>query len=210
MSNRHLEVNPSRASTAKIANAAQGLEQKGSIAVLPTDTNYVLACSVGDKAAIEKIRKLRMLENGHAMTLTLSGFASLGKYAVVDNIHFRMLKSMIPGPYTFILQATKEVPRVFSHPKRKTVGIRIPEQQQLLDFVGGLHSPVVTTTLKAPGSDEPITDLEDSIEWLRKFATVTLNVGPLPGGKTTIVDLSGKEPEVVREGVGDVTFLTSD
>lgn len=201
-----MEIDPNRASPSKLAKMASAMSG-GEIAVLPTDTNYALVCRLGDKEAITRIRQIRNLGDKHTLTLILASFTSLGKYAAVDNIHFRLLKDLIPGPYTFILPATKEVPRIFFQPKRKTVGIRIPLQAQLSAFMVGLACPLVSTSLKGPGHEDAAASLEELLEWVRKVADISVNIGPLTGGETTVLDLAEAEPTVIRHGIGDVSFL---
>ena len=207
MSFEHITIDPNQVEHHKLARAA-GRFAEGSLAVLPTDTNYVLACRLGDKAAIGRLRLARSLKTSHLLTLVLADFSSLGKYAVVDNIHFRLLRELVPGPYTFILPATKEVPRAFAHRKRKSIGVRLPDAETLNSFQRALAEPLISATLKPPNNDKPIVALDSHISWLGKVVDLIVDSGPLSGGVTTILDLLvSPEISVARQGNGATNFL---
>ncbi len=197
-----LRCDPERADPRKLARAAARLAG-GGVAVVPTDTNYALACPLGDSAGVERIRRLRGLERGHLLTFLCGGFEQLGKYAVVDNVHFRMIKQLVPGPYVFVLGATRMVPRAFSAPKRRTIGFRLPDQSALRELVRALGSPLMSCTLHLPaGSGQPATDLDGHGSWLDRAADIVLDCGELPGGDATVADLSDDGIAILREGRG--------
>lgn len=207
MSNAWLEMDSERVDAGKLARAASRIEH-GRPIVLPTDTNYVFACRLGDAKAIENLRRLRELKAGHKFAMLLASFKSLGKYAVVDNAYYRLLKSVVPGPYTFILPATKEVPNAFAHKKRKTVGLRVPDSEVPRAFLQELGEPMVSCSLKLPGSAAALDRLDDHRDWLCKVASLVVDAGATPGGETTILDLSDTSGvELLRQGKGTADFL---
>ena len=178
------------------------------IAVLPTDTNYVLACKLGNKQTIERLRKIRNLQDNHNLSLLLADFTELGKYAVVDNFAFRLMKDISLGGYTFILPATKEVPNAFAHKKRKTIGVRIPASKTLQEFIKGIDEPLISCSLKPPASEEALNDLNDHHKWLAKVVDLTIDVGELSGGETTILDFDRQGGlNIVRQGIGPTDFI---
>ena len=207
MSNVWLEQDSNRLDVRKLHRAA-GRIAPGQLTVLPTDTNYVFACRLGDNKAIEHMRRLRGLNDAHLLTLLLADFKSLGKYAVVDNMYFRLIKSLVPGPYTFILPATKEVPSAFAHKKRKTVGLRIPDNDVLRTFLQGVGEPMVSCSLKPPGMEMALENPGEKRDWLVKVAGLVLDIGAAQGDETTILDLSDSAgAAVVRQGRGPTGFL---
>ncbi len=205
MSAKILTVASERLDQGKLERAARALEA-GQVAVLPTETNYILAARPGDKQAIERIRRIRGCENGKMFSLFLASFASMGQYAVIDNRAFRLIKDIEHGGYTFILPATKEVPRAFAHKKRKTIGLRLPDHPAYLAFLAGIDGPLAGCSLQADGAS--LADLDGRVPWLAKLADVIIDAGALRGGETTILDLAdAAAPDVLRAGVGDVAFL---
>lgn len=207
MSDAWLEVDRERLDLGKLARAAGRLE-RGRPVVLPTDTNYDLACELGDTKAIETMRRLREIRESHMFTLLLADFKSLGRYAVVDNAHFRLLRSLVPGAYTFILPATKEVPSAFAHRKRRTVGLRVPDDAVAQGFLKALGGPMVSCSLKPPGEDSALDEVGGHRKWVGKVASLVVDAGRTPGGETTILDLSDASGVgVLRRGRGPVGFL---
>ena len=207
MSHTWLQIDRERVDAGKLCRAARRVEP-GSLVVLPTDTNYAFACRLGDAKAIARLRRLRDLGESHQFTLLLADFKSMGKYAVVDNDYFRLLKSLVPGAYTFILPATKEVPKAFAHKKRKTIGLRIPDDAVLRAFLQELGEPMVACSLKPPNEDRALESLEENRMWLGKVAGLVIDAGTTSGGETTMLDLSnGTGIEVQRQGKGPTDFL---
>jgi len=209
LSARHLLVDAVRFNKHKLAKSALAL-QSGAVIVVPTDTNYELVCKLGDMQAINRIKQLRNLSDKHLLSLFLPSFQSLGKYAIVNNQHFRTLKNLVPGPYSFILPATKTVPSVFAHKKRKTIGIRIPDCNVLQAFQTALGEPLIGCSLKEPGSSDALSELESCLSWLNKVVDLVVDCGPLEGSLTTMLDMSTHEIVVAREGIGDTSFLNSN
>lgn len=180
---------------------------RGGLVVYPTDTTYALGCHIGDKGALDKIINLRRLHKNHHFTLACRDLSELGTYARVDNINYRLLKRATPGPFTFILRATKEVPKRLVHQKTRTIGIRVPGNtitQTLLELMG---EPIMTTTLQMPGADEPMQDALDIQEQLGKQVDVVLDGGVCGVEVSTVVDLTGPNPEVTRRGKGEIENL---
>ena len=182
------------------------LLRHGAVAALPTDSCYSLACHLGDAAALDKIRKIRCIDDHHLMTLMCRDLSDIGQYARVDNAQYRLLKLATPGAYTFVLEGTKELPRRILHPKRKTLGLRIPDHQIMLGLLEALGEPLLTTTLLLPGEEEPLSD-----GWTIKEQLPQLDV-VVEGGwcgtqPTTVIDLCEMPPAVLREGHGPLAPL---
>ncbi|MGD8323129.1 MAG: L-threonylcarbamoyladenylate synthase [Gammaproteobacteria bacterium] len=177
----------------------------GGVIVYPTDSSYALGCHLGDKAALERIRRIRRTERDHDFTLVCSDLSEIATYARVDNWAYRMLRAHTPGPYTFILKATQDVPKRLRDPKRKAIGIRVPDNRIALMLISLNRQPVMSSTLLLPGDDFPLTDVEEIKE--RVGSQVDLIVDGGAGGiePTTVVDLSHGRIELLREGKGDAT-----
>jgi tRNA threonylcarbamoyl adenosine modification protein (Sua5/YciO/YrdC/YwlC family) len=176
----------------------------GAIVALPTDSCYALGCRLGDKEALDRIRLIRQMDDRHHLTLMVRDLSEIATYARVDNAQYRLLKATTPGSYTFILEGSKELPRRVLHPKRKTIGLRVPDHPVALALLGELNEPLLTTTLQLPGDDAPLTEgweiqdrLDDQIEWI-------LDAGHCGTEPTTIIDLTGASPELVRRGRGSL------
>jgi len=200
------EVHPQNPQLRLLKQAAQIL-QTGGIAAVPTDSSYALVCHLDDKAAAENLRRIRGVDDKHHLTLLCRDLSVLASYARVDNRQYRLLKQGTPGPYTFILEATKEVPRRVSHPQRRTIGLRVPDHkvtQELLALVGG---PLLSTTLIPPGESEPMADAQQIRERFQKVLQAVVDAGACPMQPTTVIDLSGDEPVLVRQGRGDLARL---
>jgi tRNA threonylcarbamoyl adenosine modification protein (Sua5/YciO/YrdC/YwlC family) len=203
---QYFEVHPDNPQARLLKQAAQIID-KGGIAAIPTDSSYALVCHLDDKAAADQLRRIRQIDDKHHLTLLCRDLAELANYAKVDNHQYRMLKRATPGPYTFILEATKEVPRRLSHPSRRTVGLRVPEHgvaQALLEILG---QPLIGTTLIAPGESEPLNDPQEIRERFEHQLQAILDAGACPMEPTTVIDLSGTEPNVMRLGRGDIKLL---
>jgi tRNA threonylcarbamoyl adenosine modification protein (Sua5/YciO/YrdC/YwlC family) len=177
--------------------------RNGGVVVYPTDSCYALGCLLGDKAAMDRIRVLRAAGKDHNFTLVCRDLSEIATYARVDNPTFRLLKAHTPGPYTFILQATHEVPRRLQHPKRKTIGIRIPDHVIAQAILRELGEPLMSSTLILPGDETPMTDPEVMRDRLEHQVDLVIDGGACGFQPTTVVDLSTGIPQIVREGRGD-------
>jgi tRNA threonylcarbamoyl adenosine modification protein (Sua5/YciO/YrdC/YwlC family) len=204
---QYFELHPEDPQPRLLKQAAQILHG-GGVCAVPTDSSYALVCHLDDKAAAEKLRRIRQVDEKHHLTLLCRDLSELASYARVDNQQYRLLKLATPGPFTFILEATKEVPRRLSHPSRRTIGLRVPEHrvtQALLEQLGG--QPLLATTLILPGESEPLNDPEEIRTRLQKQVDAVLDAGACPMEPTTVIDLSGDEPVLVRQGRGDAQEL---
>jgi len=179
----------------------------GGIAAVPTDSSYAFVCHLDDKAAAENLRRLRGVDAKHHLTLLCRDLSELATYARVDNAQFRLLKLGTPGPFTFILEATKEVPRKVSHPARRTIGLRVPEHRILQDLLALFGEPLLATTLIAPGETEPMNDPEDIADAFKGRLQALVDGGACLRQPTTVIDLTGAEPTLVRLGRGDPARL---
>jgi tRNA threonylcarbamoyl adenosine modification protein (Sua5/YciO/YrdC/YwlC family) len=203
---QYFEVHPDNPQPRLLKQAAQILEA-GGIAAVPTDSSYALVCRLDDKAAAERLRRLREMDDKHHLTLLCRDLSELANYARVDNRQYRMLKLGTPGPFTFILEATKEVPRRLSHPSRRTIGLRVPDHratQALLELFG---QPLLGTTLIPPGASEPLNDPHEIRERYEKTVQAVVDAGACPMQPTTVIDLCGDEPVVLRTGRGNPVQL---
>ncbi|KFX07433.1 hypothetical protein KP22_04925 [Pectobacterium betavasculorum] len=178
---------------------------KGGVIVYPTDSGYALGCMLGEKNALERICRIRDLGSDHNFTLMCRDLSELSTYAHVDNTAFRLIKNNTPGNYTFILKATKEVPRRLMNEKRKTIGLRVPSNPIALDLLAALNEPLMSTTLMLPGNDFAESDPEEIQERLGKRVDLIIHGGSLGQQPTTVIDLTESVPRVAREGTGDVT-----
>lgn len=203
---QHFSVHPDNPQPRLLKQAAALLTQGGVLAV-PTDSSYALACQLDDKAAADQLRRIRQVDDKHHLTLLCRDLRELANYARVDNAQFRLLKNATPGPFTFILEASKEVPRRVSHPQRKTIGLRVPEHPALQALLEVHGAPLLATTLILPGETEPLNDPEEILERLDKQIAGVIDSGACPLEPTTVVDLSGDAPEVLRRGRGDPAAL---
>ncbi|MBK7061438.1 MAG: threonylcarbamoyl-AMP synthase [Rubrivivax sp.] len=200
------EVHPHNPQPRLLKQAAQILRDGGVVAV-PTDSSYALVCRLDDKAAVEQLRRIRQVDDKHHLTLLCRDLSELASYARVDNRQYRLLKLGTPGPYTFILEATKEVPRRVSHPSRRTIGLRVPEHRALQELLALFGEPLIGTTLIPPGETEPLNDASEIRERFQKVVQAVVDAGACPMAPTTVVDLSGDEPSVLRLGRGDPARL---
>lgn len=200
------EVHPDNPQVRLLKQAAALLENGGVLAV-PTDSSYALVCHLDDKAAVDRLRSIRGVDDRHHLTLLCRDLAELASYARVDNRQYRLLKAATPGPWTFILEATKEVPRRVSHPSRKTIGLRVPEHKVLHELLVQHNGPLLATTLIPAGESEPLNDAREIRERYQQQLAAVIDAGACPHEPTTIIDLSGDEPEVLRRGRGDPATL---
>ncbi|MBQ0712525.1 MAG: threonylcarbamoyl-AMP synthase [Porticoccus sp.] len=187
---------------ARLVHQAVEIIRKGGIIVYPTDSAYALGCHIGDKKALDKIRQIRQLDKNHNFTLMCRDLSELSVYAKVDNQTYRSLKAHTPGPYTFILEATSEVPRRLMHAKRKTIGLRVPENAIALALLENLGEPIMSVTLIMPGDEYPLTDPYDIRDLLEHHVDLVVEGGYCGLEPTTVVDLTGEAPDVTRQGMG--------
>ncbi len=191
----------------RLLKQAVALLQKGGIVAVPTDSSYALVCHLDDKAAADNLRRIRAVDDKHHLTLLCRDLSELASYARVDNRQYRLLKSATPGPYTFILEASKEVPRRLSHPSRKTIGLRVPDHKVLQELLALHGAPLLATTLIAPGETEPLNDAHDIRERYEHQVAGVIDAGACALQPTTVIDLTGDEPEVIRQGGGDLARI---
>jgi tRNA threonylcarbamoyl adenosine modification protein (Sua5/YciO/YrdC/YwlC family) len=191
----------------RLLKQAVALLGQGGIVAVPTDSSYALVCHLDDKAAADALRRIRGVDDKHHLTLLCRDLKELATYARVDNQQFRLIKAATPGPYTFILEATKEVPRRLSHPKRLTIGLRLPEHHTLQALLALHGAPLLATTLIPPGETEPLNDAEAIRERFEHDVAAIIDAGACASEPTTVVDLTGGSVEVVRQGRGDVARL---
>ena len=203
---QHFEVHPEHPQ-ARLLKQAADLLHRGGIVAVPTDSSYALVCHLDDKAAVDALRRIRGVDERHHLTLLCRDLSELASYARVDNQQYRLLKLGTPGPYTFILEATKEVPRRVSHPSRRTIGLRVPDHrvtQALLEIMG---QPLLATTLILPDHEEALNDAQAIREALEKRIQAVVDAGACPLEPTTVLDVSTGEAEVLRQGRGDLARL---
>ncbi len=203
---QHFEVHPNNPQQRLLKQAVAMLE-KGGILAVPTDSSYALVCHLDDKAAADRLRRIRGVDDKHHLTLLCRDLSELANYARVDNRQFRLIKAATPGPYTFILEASKEVPRRVSHPQRKTIGLRVPDHTALQALLALHDGPLLATTLIPPGDTEPLNDAQDIRRRFERLIDGVLDSGACPLEPTTVVDLSNGEPELIRLGRGDPAAL---
>lgn len=203
---QYFEVHPDNPQQRLLKQAVALLERGGVLAV-PTDSSYALACHLDDKAAADRLRQVRGVDDKHHLTLLCRDLSELAAYARVDNRQYRLLKAATPGAYTFILEATKEVPRRVSHPQRKTIGLRVPQHHALQELLALHGAPLLATTLIPAGEDDPLNDAHEIRERLEHQIAGVIDAGACPLAPTTVVDLSGDAPEVLRRGRGDPARL---
>ncbi|WP_338925439.1 threonylcarbamoyl-AMP synthase [Mycetohabitans endofungorum] len=198
---QYFRIHPDNPQPRLIKQAAQIIDGGGVVA-LPTDSSYALACHLDDKAAVEQLRRIRGLDERRHLSLMVRDLSELATFAMVDNRQYRLIKSVTPGPYVFILQATKEVPRRLSHPSRKTIGLRVPDHAITLALLEALGQPVIASTLILPGDDEPLNEPEAIRARLEKQLDLVIDGGACAAEPSTVIDLSGDEPALVRAGRG--------
>ena len=203
---QYFEVHPENPQPRFLKQAALIL-QAGGIAAIPTDSSYALVCRLDDKAAAENLRRVRGVDDKHHLTLLCRDLSELSSYARVDNRQYRLLKLATPGPFTFILEATKEVPRRLSHPSRRTIGLRVPDHRVTQDLLALFGEPLLATTLIPPGETEPLNDAEEISERYDKLLQAIVDAGACPRQPTTVIDLSGDHAVLVRRGSGDPAKL---
>ncbi len=187
----------------RLIHQAVEILRKGGVVVYPTDSAYAVGCRLGDKSATDRIKRIRRLDDKHNFTLVCRDLSDIGIYAKVDNAQYRLLKNFTPGPYTFILHATSEVPRRLLHPKRRTVGVRVPDNAIVQELLGELGEPIMSSTLILPGEQDPMTDPYDIRETLERDLDLIIDGGFCGMAATTVVDFTEDAPRVTRVGKGD-------
>ena len=203
---QYFSVHPDNPQPRLLKQAVALLNQGGVLAV-PTDSSYALVCHMDDKTAADHLRKVRGVDDKHHLTLLCRDLSELANYAKVDNTQFRLLKQATPGAFTFILEATKEVPRRVSHPQRKTIGLRVPQHAVLQELLALHGEPLLATTLIPPGESDPLNDPEEIRDRYEKLIAGIIDAGACSLEPTTVVDCTGDHIEVVRPGLGDVAIL---
>ena len=207
---QYFEVHPDNPQP-RLLKQAVAILQKGGVLAIPTDSSYALVCQLDDKNAVDRLRRIRQVNDKHHLTLLCRDLSELANYAVVDNKQYRLMKLATPGPYTFILDATKEVPRRVSHPSRKTIGLRVPDRKgtQLLLQLHG--APLLATTLIAPGEDTPMNDPQEIRVRFEHEIDAVVDAGACPLEPTTVLDLTpmatGGEPSLMRQGAGSLPAI---
>lgn len=186
---------------------AQRIVEAGGVIVYPTDSCYAIGCQIGEKAAVDRICAIRELDRDHNFTLVCRDLSEIGTFARIDKADYRLLKALTPGPYTFILRATGEVPRRLQHPKRKTIGIRVPDHRIAQALLGALNGPLMSVTLQLPGDDQPLTDAGLIRDRLESRVDLIIDGGNCGLEPTTVLRLDAGEIEIQRHGRGPVTFL---
>lgn len=207
---QYFEVHPDNPQPRLLKQAAAILEN-GGVAAVPTDSSYALACHLDDKSAADRMRQIRRVDEKHHFTLLCRDLSELANYARVDNRQYRLLKSVTPGPFTFILDATREVPRRVSHPQRKTIGLRVPDHRALQALLEMHGAPLLATTLIDPQQHDALNEPEEIRRRFEKLLDAVIGAGPCPDQPTTVVDLTpmgtGGDPVLVRAGRGDASLL---
>ena len=203
---QYLEIHPQNPQ-ARLVSQAVDVVRRGGLMVYPTDSSYALGCHLDDKAAMERMARLRQIDNTHNFTLMCRDLSELSQYAKVDNQSFRLMKSLTPGPYTFVLKATREVPRRLQNPKRKTIGLRVPDNLIAHAILEMLNEPIMSSTLIMPGEEMPENDAEDIFEKLSKLVDLVIDGGPCHLEPTTVLDLTEEQPKILRQGRGVIDSL---
>jgi tRNA threonylcarbamoyl adenosine modification protein (Sua5/YciO/YrdC/YwlC family) len=187
----------------RLIRAAVEIIREGGVIAYPTDSCYALGCHIGDKGAMERIRRIRDVDERHHFTLVCRDLSQVGQFAKVDNLQFRLMRANTPGSYTFILRVTRDVPRRLLTP-RHTIGVRIPDHPVPLALLDALGEPILSSTLILPAHGQPLNDAEEIRRQLEHFVDLVIDSGPCHGAVTTVIDLSQDAPRLVREGQGDV------
>ena len=191
----------------RLINQAVSLLRKGGVVVYPTDSGYSLGCHIGDKDALNRIRRIRQLDDKHPFTLVCRDLSEIGVYAKVENSAFRFMKSHTPGPFTFILSATREVPRRLQHPKRKTIGYRVPDNKIALDLLEAMGEPIMNTSLIMPADKTILIDIDEIRQRLEKQVDLIIDGGYCGDTPTTVIDMTGDSPSLIRQGAGETDAI---
>ena len=203
---QYFEIHPTHPQ-GRLIHQAVAIIDRGGVIAYPTDSSYAFGCHIGDKRAMDRIRRIRRTDKAHNFTLVCSDLSEISTYARVDNWAYRMLKAMTPGPYTFILPATREVPKRLQHPKRRTIGLRVPDHRLVRAMLEALGEPIMSSTLLLPGDDLPLTDPHEIDERIGHDIDLIVDAGATGIEPTSVLDLSQGTVEVLRVGRGDVSAL---
>ena len=203
---QYIAVHPEDPQLRLIRRAVE-IVRDGGLMVYPTDSCYALGCHLGDKGAMERIRRIRQVDERHHFTLVCRDLSELGQYAVVDNIQYRSLKKSTPGSYTFILKASREVPKRLLNPKRNTIGVRVPDNNVVRALLEEMGEPILSSTLILPGDERPLNDMDQIRDRLQNDVEVILDGGSCGVDMTTVVDLTGDMPVIVRQGKGSIAVF---
>lgn len=203
---RIIQIHATNPQPRRIAEVVAAIRDGGLI-VYPTDSSYALGCHIGDKHAMDRIRAIRQADKSHNFTLVCSDLSEISVYARVDNWAYRLIRALTPGPYTFILQATREVPKRLQNPKRRTIGLRVPDHAIVRAILEALGEPIMSSTLTLPGDDMPMTDANEINDRIGRRIDLIIEGGPVGIEPTSVLDLSGGSVEIVRRGRGDVSAL---
>jgi tRNA threonylcarbamoyl adenosine modification protein (Sua5/YciO/YrdC/YwlC family) len=201
-----VEVHPTNPQPRRIAEVVTAIRDGGLIAY-PTDSSYALGCHIGDKKAMDRIHRIRQTNKNHNFTLVVRDLSEISLYARVDNWAYRLLKSLTPGPYTVILQATREVPKRLQNPRRRTIGLRVPDHPIVAALLEALGEPIMSSTLLLPGDDKPLTDPYEIDRRIGHEIELIVDAGPTGIEPTTVIDLSGGSVEILRKGRGEISSL---
>ena len=201
-----VEIYPTHPQPRLIAEVVAAVRD-GALIAYPTDSSYAFGCHLGDKRALDRIRRIRKTDKKHNFTLVCSDLSEISLYARVENWVYRLIKSLTPGPYTFILPATREVPKRLQNPKRRTIGLRVPDHAIVKAMLDALGEPIMSSTLSLPGDDLPLSDVNTIEERIGNQIDLVVDGGPTGIEPTTVIDVSGGSIEILREGLGDVSTL---
>ena len=202
-----IEVHPSNPQPHRVQKIVERIRD-GALIAYPTDSSYAFGCRIGDKKPIERIHRIRRTDKNHNFTLVCADLSEISVYARVDNWAYRLIKSLTPGPYTFILRATRQLPKMLQNPKRRTIGMRVPDHPLVNAMLGELGEPIMSSTLSLPGDELPLTDPVEIEERIGHQVDLIIDAGPTGIEPTTVLDLSSGNVEVLREGRGDTSQFT--
>jgi len=203
---QYFQIHPDNPQQRLIRQAVE-LVRNGAVIVYPTDSAYALGCHIGDKKALDRIRRIRQVDDKHNFTLVCRDLSEIATYAKVDNSAYRLLNAHTPGPYTFIFKGTREVPRRLMHPKRRTIGLRVPDNDIVRMLLAELNEPLMSSTLILPGKEMPMTDAYEIREVLEHQVDLVIDGGYCGIDPTTVVDMTGDVPEILRHGMGAPDFI---
>ncbi len=203
---QYFQIHPDNPQPRLIHQAVE-LVRNGAVIVYPTDSAYALGCHLGDKKALDRIRRIRQVDDKHNFTLVCRDLSEISTYAKVDNSAYRLINAHTPGPYTFILKGTREVPRRLMHPKRRSIGLRVPDNAIVRMLLAELNEPLMSSTLILPGEDMPMTEAYEIRELLEHQVDLVIDGGHCGIEPTTVVDMTGDVPQILREGMGAPDFI---
>jgi tRNA threonylcarbamoyl adenosine modification protein (Sua5/YciO/YrdC/YwlC family) len=201
-----IELHPDNPQPRRVAEIVAAIHQ-GALVAYPTDSSYALGCHIGDRQAMERIHRIRQTDKRHNFTLVCSDLSEIGTYAKLENWAYRLLKSLTPGPYTFILEATREVPKRLQNPKRRTIGLRVPDDAVVRAMLDALEEPIMSSTLLLPGDELPLTDVHEIDERIGHDVDLIIDAGHAGIEPTSVIDLSSGSIEILRRGRGDLSTL---